>query len=77
MTRMRAPSDRSFIRLMARSTMSKEDSYQKYQMFVDNLLSAIPRHPKNTRQFIALNIELVYVILGYLGTITKPDLPPT
>ena len=49
----------------------------EYQMFVDNLLSAIPRHLKNTRQFITSSIESVYVILGNLGPITKPDLPPT
>ena len=46
-------------------------------MFVDNLFRAIPRHLKNTRQFIASSIELVYVILGYPGPIIKPDLPLT
>merc|ERR1712086_728508 len=49
----------------------------EYRMFVDDLLSAIPRHLKNTRQFIASSIKSVYVILGYPGPITKPDLPPT
>ena len=49
----------------------------EYQMFVDNLLSAIPQHLKNIRQFIASSFESVYVILGYPGTITKLDFPPT
>ena len=49
----------------------------EYQMFVDDLLKAIPWHLKNTQLFIASSIELVYVILGYPGPITKPDLPPT
>ena len=48
----------------------------EYQMFVDDLLSAIPPHLKNTRDFIASSIESVYVILGYPGPITKPDLSP-
>ena len=49
----------------------------EYRTFVDDLLSAIPRHLKNTRQFIASSIISVYVILGYPGPITKPDLQPT
>ena len=49
----------------------------EYRMFVGDLLNAIPRHLKNTRHFIASSIESVYVILGYPGPITKPDLPPT
>ena len=48
----------------------------EYRMFVDNLLSAIQCHLKNTRQLIASSIESVYIILGYPGPITKPDLPP-
>ena len=46
-------------------------------MLVDDLLSAIPCHLKNTQHFIASSIESVYAILGYPGLITKPDLPPT
>ena len=46
-------------------------------MFVDDLLSAIPRHLRQTRHFIASSIESVYILLGYLGPITKPDLLPT
>ena len=46
-------------------------------MFVNDLLSAIPRHLKDTRHFIASSIDSVYVILSYPGPITKPDLPPT
>ena len=46
-------------------------------MCVDNLLSTILRHLKNTRHFIASSIKSVYIILSYPGTITKPDLPPT
>ena len=49
----------------------------EYRMFVDHLLSAIPQHLNNTRQFIASSIESVYVILSYPGPITIPDLPPT
>ena len=49
----------------------------EHQMFVYDLLSAIPRHLNNTRHFIASSIESVYDILGYPGPITKPDLPPT
>ena len=49
----------------------------EYRMFVNNLLSAIPQHLRNTRHFIASSIELVYLILGYPGPITKPDLPAT
>ena len=49
----------------------------EYWMFVDDLLSAIPHHLKNTRHFIALSIKSVYFILCYPGLITKPDLPPT
>ena len=45
-------------------------------MFVDDLLSVIPRHLKNTQHFIASSIESVYIILGYSGTIIKPDLAP-
>ena len=46
-------------------------------MLVDDTLSAIPQHLKNTRQFVASRIESVYVILCYPGPITKPDLLPT
>ena len=49
----------------------------EHRMFVDDLLSAIPQHLRNTRQFIVSSIESLYVILGYPGPITKPDLPPT
>ena len=49
----------------------------EYRMFVDDLLSAIPRHLRQTRHFIASSIESVYILLGYPGPITKPDLPPT
>lgn len=46
-------------------------------MFVDDLLSAIPRQEKNTRHFIASSIESVYVLIGYPGLIKNPVLPPT
>ena len=49
----------------------------KYRMFVDDLISAILCHLKNTHHFIAPNIESVYVLIGYPGAITEPDLPPT
>ena len=49
----------------------------KYHIIVDDLLIVIQRHLKNTRHFIASSIESVYIILGYPGPITKPDLPPT
>ena len=49
----------------------------EYRMFVDNLLSAIQRHLKNTRHFISSSIESVYITLGYPKAIKKPDLPPT
>ena len=60
-------------------TVNNEDGdfVSEYCMFVDNLLSPIPCHLKNTQYFIASSIESVYIILGYPGTITKPDLPPT
>ena len=48
----------------------------EYRMFINDLLSVIPRHLRNTLHSIASTIELVYVILGYPGPIT-PDLPPT
>lgn len=48
----------------------------EYRMFVNNLLSTISRHLKNTQHSIALSIKSVYIILGYSGTITKLDLPP-
>ena len=53
------------------------DFAPEYRMFVDNLLSAIPRHLRKTRHFIASSIESVYILLRYPGPITKPDLPPT
>ena len=31
---------------------------------------------KNTRHFITSSIELVYIMIGYPGAITAPDLPP-
>ena len=46
-------------------------------MFVDDLLSAIPRHLKRTRLLIASCIESVYALLGYPGPITNPFLTPT
>ena len=46
-------------------------------MLADDLLSAILWQLKNTRHFILSSIESVYVILGYPGPITKPDLSPT
>ena len=46
-------------------------------MFVDDLLSAIPRQEKNTRHFIASSIESVYVLIGYPGSIKNSTLPPT
>lgn len=49
----------------------------EYRMFVNDQLSAIPRHLKNTFHFIASSFKSVYIILGYPGPITKPDLPPT
>ena len=49
----------------------------EYRMFVDNLLSAIPRHLKNTRHFITSSIKLVYILFRYPVPITAPDLPPT
>ena len=49
----------------------------EYRMFVDDLLSAISRHLRQTRHSIASSIESVYILLGYPGPITKPDLPPT
>ena len=49
----------------------------EYRMFVDNLLSAIPCHLKNTCYFIASSIESIYILIRYLGPITAPDLPPT
>ena len=41
------------------STVNKEQGkfVPEYRMFVDNLLSAISRHLKNTRQFIASSIN--------------------
>ena len=41
------------------------DFVPKYRMFVDDLLSTIPRHLKNTRHFIASIIESVYILIGY------------
>ena len=55
----------------------QEKFVPEYRMFVDDLLSGIPCLLKNTRQFFTSSIKLVYVILGYPGPITKPDLPPT
>ena len=49
----------------------------EFWMFVDNRLSAIPRQEKNTRHFIASNIESLYVLIGYPGLIKNPTLPPT
>ena len=49
----------------------------EYRMFVDDLLSAILRHLKNTHHFIASSVELVYIFIGYPGLITKPDIPST
>ena len=46
-------------------------------MFVDDLLSTILCHLKNTRHFIASSIELVYILIGYPGLITNQDLPRT
>ena len=46
-------------------------------MFVNDLLSAIPRQEKNTRHFIASSIESVYVLIGYPGLIKNSTLPPT
>ena len=51
-----------------------DDFVPEYRTFVDNLLNAIPRHLKNTQHFVASSIESVYIILGYPGTITKPNL---
>ena len=39
----------------------------EYRTFVDDLLSAIPRHLKITRYFIASIIESVYILIGYPG----------
>ena len=46
-------------------------------MFVDDLLSAIPRQEKKTRHFIASSIESVYLLIGYPGSIKNTTLPPT
>ena len=53
------------------------DFVPEYRMFVDILLSVIPRHLQKTRHFIASSIESLYILLGYPGPITKPDLPLT
>ena len=37
----------------------------EFWIIVDNLLSAIPYHKKNTHQFIASSIESVYILIGY------------
>ena len=76
MTRMRTQSDRSSIRLMARSTMSRENSYQNTECLL-TIYSAPSHDTSRTQTFIASSIESVYVILGYPEPITKPDLPPT
>ena len=49
----------------------------EYRIFVDNLLSAIPFHLKNTRHFIASSVELVYILICYPRQIINLDLPPT
>ena len=46
-------------------------------MFVNDLLSAIPRQEKNMRLFIASSIESVYVLIGYPGLIKNPTLSPS
>ena len=53
------------------------DFVLEYRIFVDDLHSIIPRHLRQTRHFITPSIESVYILLGYPGPITKPDLPPT
>ena len=44
----------------------------EFCMFVDDLLSAIPRQEKNTCHFIVSGIESVYVLIGYPGLIKPP-----
>ena len=46
-------------------------------MFVNNLLSAITRHLKQTDLLIASSVEAVYLLLGYPGNLNKPELPAT
>ena len=53
------------------------DFVPEYRMFIDNLLSTIPHHLKNTQHVVTSSIKSVYIILGYPGTITKSDLSPT
>ena len=47
----------------------------EYRTFVDNFLSTIPCHLKNTRHFIVSSIELVYILIRYPEPITVLDLP--
>lgn len=49
----------------------------EFRMFVDDLLSAIPRHLIMTNLLIVSSIEAVYILLGYPGPIKKPYLTPT
>jgi len=49
----------------------------EFRMFVDDLLSAIPRHLKLTKLLIASSIEAVYALIGYPGPIKNPYLTPT